>query len=287
MRARFVSDPAKFLDRASPLLLADEARHNLILGLASTLRDNPSVYPEHRLWLVEEDDAVVGAALRTPPRGLVLARSVDGGALTLLVEAIDDDLPGLVGGLPEAKEFAALWAAKTGTRPDVAAAQGIYALEQVREAGGATGRARPATHDDLALLHDWWRAFAVEAMSDHDPDHDEIARAIAHRLDDHSGGFLLWEDGEVVSLAGFGNPTPNGVRIGPVYTPPERRGRGYATALVATLSTQCLAAGHRFCFLYTDLSNPTSNAIYRRIGYELVSESAEIRFVTTPEDIDR
>ena len=45
----------------------------------------------------------------------------------------------------------------------------------------------------------------------------------------------LWEDedGEVVSLAGVGSQTPNGVRIGPVYTPPEARNRGYASALVA------------------------------------------------------
>jgi predicted GNAT family acetyltransferase len=63
-----------------------------------------------------------------------------------------------------------------------------------------------------------------------------------------------------------------------VYTPPGRRGRGYATALVAALSAELLAAGRRFCFLYTDLANPTSNRIYQRIGYERVCDSAEIRF---------
>ena len=63
----------------------------------------------------------------------------------------------------------------------------------------------------------------------------------------------------------------------------DRRGRGYATALTAELS-QCLLdgrlfeGGRRFCFLYTDLANPTSNAIYERIGYRRVAESAEIWF---------
>ena len=82
----------------------------------------------------------------------------------------------------------------------------------------------------------------------------------------------LWEDGEVVSLTGVGSLTPNGVRIGPVYTPPEARNRGYASALVATASQEQLEAGRRFCFLFTDLANPTSNHIYQTIGYEPVRD---------------
>lgn len=93
---------------------------------------------------------------------------------------------------------------------------------------------------------------------------------------------MFWEDGEPVSLAGFGNPTPNGVRIGPVYTPPGRRRRGYATALVAALTRALLGSGPRFCFLFTDLANPTSNTIYQRIGYRPVTDVDEWRFVDTP-----
>ena len=95
---------------------------------------------------------------------------------------------------------------------------------------------------------------------------------------------MLWEvDGASVSLAGWGGPTPNGIRVGPVYTPPELRGRGYATALTAEVSQRLLdgrlfVGGRRFCFLYTDLANPTSNAIYERIGYERIAEAAEIVF---------
>jgi predicted GNAT family acetyltransferase len=88
----------------------------------------------------------------------------------------------------------------------------------------------------------------------------------------------LWEDPQPVSLAGFGGWTPTGVRIGPVYTPPELRRRGYASALTAELSAQLLAGGLRYCFLYTDLANPTSNRIYQAIGYELVCDSADYAF---------
>jgi predicted GNAT family acetyltransferase len=89
----------------------------------------------------------------------------------------------------------------------------------------------------------------------------------------------LWErDGEPVSLAGYTGPTLTGTRVGPVFTPAEHRRHGYASALVAELSAFLLDRGHRACFLYTDLANPTSNAIYERIGYERVAEAAEIRF---------
>ena len=81
-----------------------------------------------------------------------------------------------------------------------------------------------------------------------------------------------------MSLAAYGSPTPNGIRVGPVYTPPELRGRGYATSLVAALTEERLRAGLRFCFLFTDLGNPTSNAIYARIGYEPVADWAQWTF---------
>jgi predicted GNAT family acetyltransferase len=124
-------------------------------------------------------------------------------------------------------------------------------------------------------------AFGDEVLAENDPGRSEARAVVEHRLvAGAGGGFELWEDGgDVVSLSGWGGPTPNGIRIGPVYTPPELRGRGYATALVAELSQSLLDGGRRFCFLYTDLSNPTSNAIYERIGYVKVAESAMVEFV--------
>ncbi|MEA2521918.1 MAG: uncharacterized protein QOI81_1564, partial [Actinomycetota bacterium] len=92
------------------------------------------------------------------------------------------------------------------------------------------------------------------------------------------GGFWLWEDGEPISLAGHHDVPRAGSRIGPVYTPPEHRNQGYATRLVAELSAARLGLGDPACFLFTDLANPTSNAIYARIGYEQLCEAAEFVF---------
>lgn len=90
---------------------------------------------------------------------------------------------------------------------------------------------------------------------------------------------MLWEDaGATVSLAGFGNPTPNGTRVGPVYTHRRCEAGGYASALVGQMTAMLLNRGLRFCFLFTDLANPTSNNIYQRVGYEPVSDVDEYAF---------
>ena len=147
-----LDDAATFLAEAEPLLLADEARHNLILGIAGTLRDHPSRFPEYALWLAEEGSATVGAALRTPPYKLVLARPREDSALEALAAAIDDELPGVVAALPEVETFAAAWAAKTGAVPRKARAEAR---------GGGWSRSVPAI-PRIRL----WRASSARSSGD-------------------------------------------------------------------------------------------------------------------------
>jgi predicted GNAT family acetyltransferase len=157
--------------------------------------------------------------------------------------------------------------------------QWIYQLDAVRPLPATDGSMREATHDDLELLVDWWGAFVEEAAPHDERSRDAHRRAVEHKLETSTGGVALWEDGgATVSLAAYGSPTPNGIRIGPVYTPRARRGHGYATALTAQISQQLLDRGRRFCFLYTDATNATSNAIYERIGYRKVCGSAMLAF---------
>ena len=284
MRVERLEDAATFLVQAEQLLLADEARHNLILGIAGTIRDSPEVYPLRSLWLVRKDGRPVAAAIRTPPYNLILARPESPLALEALAGGLAEELPGVNGCVPEADEFAELWAGKTGARPRTGMRQGVYALERVESLPAVPGSARVATADDRELALRWWIAFGDEVLHEGGPGRENAEAMIDHRLSAPGRGFLLWEDGgEAVSVAGWGGATPNGIRIGPVYTPPELRGHGYATALTAELSQRLLdgdlfEGGRRFCFLYTDLANPTSNAIYERIGYRRVAESAEILF---------
>jgi predicted GNAT family acetyltransferase len=125
---------------------------------------------------------------------------------------------------------------------------------------------------------DWFLAFAAEALAD---SNHPASRADAQATATHwlgARGLWVWEDEGLVAMAGAGGRTPTGIRIGAVYTPPDKRRRGYASALVAALSQAQLDAGRRFCFLYTDLANPTSNHIYQAIGYEPVCDVDEYRF---------
>jgi predicted GNAT family acetyltransferase len=285
MKVERLDDAATFLVEAEPLLLEDEARHNLILGIAGTIRRTPEIYPLRSFWLVWHGSEVAAAALRTPPYNLVLARPRSPEALAALAETIAaEELPGVVGSVPEAEEFAQQWARQVGARAHTNMRQGVYALERVEQPPPTPGSFRVATAADHELVLRWWIAFADEVLHEGGPGRESAASMIDHRLASPVAGVGLWEDGgEPVSLAGWGGATPNGIRIGPVYTPPELRGRGYATALTAELSQRLLdgrlfEGGRRFCFLYTDLANPTSNAIYERIGYRRVAESAEVLF---------
>jgi len=267
-------DAASFYRRALPFLLADEARHNLILGLAGALARHPERNLDARLWLVSDDAGVVSAAIQTPLYNVVLARPHDDDALAALADAVGAAVPGVVGAVPEVHRFAELVSARVRE----ARALRILALERIADAGDAAGSFRDAHDDDRATAIAWWQAFTREALQA-EPDPARVASAVDQRLARDGGGIAFWmDDGEAVALAAYGNGTPNGMRIGPVYTPPQRRGRGYATALVGELSARLLAAGKRFCFLYTDAANPTANAIYERIGYVPVCESAELSF---------
>ena len=119
------------------------------------------------------------------------------------------------------------------------------------------------TPPDGVVLSRFESLEAVDAIAETDPD----------------GAWLLWDDGGPVSLAAYGSPTPIGTRVGPMYTPPELRGRGYATSVVVELTEERLATGLAFCFRCADLANPTSTAIYVSIGYEPVADQNQWSFV--------
>lgn len=279
MAVRRLEDASAFLEAGGSVLLADEARHNLILGIAGTLARNPRAYREHHFWIVGDFETTVGAALQTPPFNLLVSRPEREDAIPALVESLaadEIDLPGVTGAEPEVDNFASLWEARSGRRGRLRMRQRIYSLEKLRALRRKVpGRARPAADADRALLVSWIRAFTDEAFGE--PSIRSAEEVVDARLRER-GAFVLWEDGEPVSLAGWGGETPNGVRVGPVYTPPDHRGRGYGSAVTAAVTAERLAAGRRFCFLYTDVANPTSNRIYTRLGYEPVCESVDYAF---------
>jgi uncharacterized protein len=139
----------------------------------------------------------------------------------------------------------------------------VHQLSQMQSIAHATGKIRLAVESDRHLLIDWIQAFVKEALRANEARSDS-ERWVERKLQKQS--LYVWQDRETVSMAAYGGTTPSGIRVNAVYTPPEHRGRGYATSCVAGIS-QKLLNQYKYCFLLTDLANPTSNHIYRKIGY--------------------
>lgn len=271
-------DARTFQQLVGPFLAAREAENNLTIGLVDGMVRGRSWGPDVYFGAVRDGDRVVGAALRAGLYLIVTAGTTDP-ALRLL---IDDALratpgaPGIVGPKDLTRKAVDLWTAKTGQRARVQMAERIYRLSRVIPPRPVSGRMRAAASADLELLAAWFQAFVAESQPWLDASL-ELARENARRWVD-GGAFRVWDDGGAVSMAGAAGPTPNGIRVAAVYTPPEKRRRGYASALVAALSQEQLDAGKRFCFLFTDLANPTSNKIYMDIGYEPVIDVDQYSF---------
>lgn len=283
LRLRRFGTPEDFYAEAERFLLEREAEHNLILGICATLMGQPGHYEqEPYLAVVRGDVGVVAAAVMTPPHGIVLSLVSEPSAIPLIsrdVHELYPTLPGVLGPTRESICFAEAWQLVSGQEYRKLMAERIYWLEEVVPVKGVPGELRRAARADRDLLVAWFQAFSDEAVGDTPVGWAE--RSVDRRLDSPISDIYVWYDGRPVSMAGYGGPTSNGIRVGPVYTPLEFRGRGYASACVAALSQRLLDEGRRYCFLFTDLSNPTSNHIYQRIGYRPVCDVDQYQFLDT------
>ncbi len=273
--------PEEFLRLTQDELVKREAANNLMLGLALRILKLPRRFPRQPFLAAASDESgLAAAALMTPPQNLVLHAAQDeaGPALGLLageLHAHGWPVPGVVGPPGASRAFAGLWTQLTGLPHRLSMAQGIFELRQVVPPRWAPGRLRAAGAADVEVVAEWASAFQQEALFQ-TPDPLEVRELVELRIGD--GDVFVWDNAQPVSMAFRARPTLNGISIGSVYTPPERRGKGYASACVAALSQLCLDSGRQFCMLYTDLSNPTSNSIYPKIGYRPIGESREHRF---------
>jgi uncharacterized protein len=283
MRLERFTDIGEFATRAEPYLLAHEATHCLMLGLLATLPSEPLPGGETPyMALVEDQDVVALVAMRTPPFPVILsllapdvAANPDATqkALSLVADDVSVRYQGRLSGVnapvPVSRLFAEQWQQQSGQAARLVVQERAYQLETVIPAANAPGTFRPVSEADRDLLMRWMAEFAAEALP-----HEQFDTTawVERYFTAPSRGGYLWEDGAPVTWAGYGNPTAHGIRIGPVYTPPEYRGHGYASACVAALSQFLLDSGRTFCFLFTDLANPTANHIYQAIGYHPVND---------------
>ena len=274
-----------FLLHAQPELEKNEAANNLMLGLALQWQQFPEKLKTKPYFAtVWEEQELVIVAIMSPPQKLLLhgVRPDTRAAVALLAQDLFDNnwpVPCAFGPDDLAFQFAEAWARLSGASYTEGRRQRIYELRQVLPPPPCSGRLRLAVESDFDLIAQWSFAFNLEAFGAGD---ESEARAAAQ--DKISGRMIyIWEDERPVAMAAQSRPTANGACISYVYTPPEFRQRGYATNAVAALSRLLLDSGRKFCVLFTDLSNPTSNSIYQKIGYLPLRDFNEYVFRSSPD----
>lgn len=266
MRFVFTRDPREFAARAGDFLERRIERNVIATVLLTILdgRHSESLFA----YGLDRESRLSFAGLRTPP-WFLLASELDEEHAGEFVRAWlgeDPELPGVDGLTDTARAITAAWAEHTGGSTACRMREAIHSLDRVNDPPHpAPGQLRIADAEERPLLVDWMRAFNFEAGV---TAADQAEPMVDARLD--HGRLLVWEDQRPVSMAGVTPPVAGVVRIGPVYTPPEFRRRGYAGSAVAGASRRALAGDASKCMLFTDLSNPTSNKIYAEVGYRRI-----------------
>lgn len=282
MKWHIYNDPRQFLEQVGAFLERHEAENSLALGILHSLAEGKRrMEGEPVMAAVKEGDEPILIVLMTPPKGLILAgKPPKLGKEALLfaansVMAMNISVPGVIGDPVLAAEFIRAWERNTQCSSEVVMNQRIYRLDRVLDMDYSPGQLRVATAEDIHLTAEWLYQFAKEVgelIS-----HEQALAKARNGVEERS--LYLWEDKKAVSMAMMARPTASGVTINMVYTPAEFRGKGYATSCVASLSQLLLDRGYRFCTLYTDLANNTSNKIYQTIGYKPIQDSILYRFI--------
>jgi hypothetical protein len=293
-RVQFYTDPAEFLAVAADYLTAEPVINTVVTTTAHkhlAQRAAGIAPPEHNWWLVVRDDsgAIVGVAMRTAPFApyppYLLPMPDDAAvALARTLHESGEEVLAVSGALPATELCAAELVRLGGGRVEVGQHTRLHELSELTWPKPVPGSLRVAAEADIDLVMEWYAAFAGDAdeqagrprgSSAHDlPDRAEMLR----RIDIGSVWFWVDEAGVPVHVTGVNPPAFGVARVGPVYTPPEQRGRGLASNAVAHVSQQILASGRRAC-LFTDQANPTSNRVYAALGYQPVTDMANVVIV--------
>jgi predicted GNAT family acetyltransferase len=261
---------------AEPLYRRDPVAHTIELTLLRAGR-----FPDDSVLLTAWDaGAPVGAVLQTPPYRLACNGIPVNAMVSVVAQLVGlrPELTGVRGARSRAVAFADAWRAITGRSGTMSTEERLYRLGTLRAPAGVSGAPRDATDDDRGQLVDWVELFFQETFSQRDEAAGGRFVDTANQVGDR---FVLWDvDGTPVSVAMLRAPASGVSRIGPVFTPRDRRGHGYGSAVTAAAADLAHRSGTAEVVLFADLANPVSNAIYQRIGFEPVADSVQIDFVT-------
>lgn len=272
-------NPIKFHERVEPLLLDKEAENNLPLGILERLKNSQGKEACH-LISFEDNGKPAFMSMRTPPH-LWIIPSLDqwdpAHILAFAQYLVKEELevPGVLGERKAVESFLREWMRLTGQGAELQMEQGIFRLNQLKTIQKQKGKLIEADASHRSLVEDWLIQYGKETGENH-----VIGRAkeLTESLIEDRRLHLWMVEGTAVSMASRARTTKNGATINAVFTPDHYKRKGYASQAVWHLTDKLLRSGYSFCSLYTDLSNRTSNSIYKKMGYERIGDSIVYHF---------
>jgi ribosomal protein S18 acetylase RimI-like enzyme len=277
MRVNLLPDAGAFLERTRHFRAREPYLTNVIGTTATSVASGLSTFEKTSWWVVEDSNVVVGMLMRTAPHNLVLS-PMPANAIGPAVQAVlldDPGIPGASGPKELCESFLSLFALRSGRAPRRAVERNlfVYVLGTLVAPSPVAGSLRQCTGKDFEQLLPWWQGFANDAGVQRHGLEEGLALSLAQ------GRVYVWMRDDEAVCAVAHSPivaTPGGsvARVAPVYTPPEERRRGYGARLTFEVSSLLVDQGHGL-MLFTDAANPTSNGVYRRLGYEKVDELVE------------
>jgi len=285
MRAIFYEDANEFYDLVYPFLLNHEVENGLLFRISNSLKINTQTYGKSPplMFSIIENETIKLISVMTPPFDLLISYTTDLNSIEILVEELlkrKVSIPGVLSFNEAADKFTKLWCKGNSLESKLLRRERIYKLTKVSEETLGNKQFSVATKPHQPTVLKWAREMMIEALLE--VTEEELLRNNNNLKDEfkhkNSQIFLLFEDKVPVSMARMAGKTPHGHSINLVYTPPSLRGNGYATECVAKLSKHLLEEGSEYCFLFTDLSNPTSNNIYQKIGFRPIIDENHYKF---------
>ena len=273
---RAYKTPQQFLDETQGLLEEREVENNLILGICNNLPDRAKEYEDYVFINSLDDQGIQATSIKTTHGAVVAGVTKDSEHIKNLADYYldnDIDLPTAVGESFYSKEFSRVY----GKRQTDERSMLIHKLTSVNDLPIATGKLEPADINDVDLIAEWSIKFERDAQTFPIKNQERALKEAKRKIT--TGSVFEWvKGGKVVSIAAIVRRTRHLGIVGLVYTPGELRGNGYATSCVKKLSEHILQSGFKYCGLFTDKSNPTSNHIYKKIGYFPVAEFTAINY---------
>jgi predicted GNAT family acetyltransferase len=281
MLINLFQDPVKFFNHVNEFLIQHEAENSILFSNIEGIISKR--YTGNNLMIsIQRKGKIVLVAIMTPPHNLVLSYTQVMKSIEHLIRFLINnniELPGLLAFKKSAQRFVKLWTKKKKISHNLVMNERVYKLERVNERYLGSHAFSPVDLSYESLILKWLKSFIEEALPHENSEIDEELRKLTRQRIKENRYYMLFDNEVPVSMVHRARNTPNGNLINQVFTPYDLRGRGYATEAVARISKVILDDGNRYCFLFTDLSNLTSNKIYQDVGYKPIMDIDQYKFI--------